>query len=84
MNDKAAAIKNVLAARLKKKPVATGKPSAGMSAKTKSTDVKQAQAGKDMGAPGKNFSKIAAKAGGGEKGNKIAGAIFWKKMGKKA
>lgn len=31
--------------------------------------------GKDEGKPGKNFAKIAKKAGGGEKGNKIAGAV---------
>ena len=31
--------------------------------------------GKDEGKPGKNFAKIAKSAGGGEKGNKIAGAV---------
>jgi hypothetical protein len=31
--------------------------------------------GKDEGKPGKNFKKIAKSAGGGEKGNKIAGAV---------
>lgn len=37
---------------------------------------KDAAAGKDIGKPGKNFSKIAEKAGGGEKGDRIAGAIL--------
>jgi hypothetical protein len=49
-----------------------------MKVMSKSTAVKKAKAGTDMGKPGKNFKKIAAKAGGGEKGKKIAGAIFWK------
>jgi len=46
---------------------------------SKSAAAKKARSGADMGKPGKNFSKIAAKAGGGEKGNRIAGAIFQKK-----
>ncbi len=45
-----------------------------------STAAKQARSGKDMGAPGKNFSKIAAKAGSEygskEAGQKVAGAIL--------
>lgn len=41
-----------------------------------SYSAKDAAAGKDIGKPGKNFDKIAAKAGGGEKGKKIAGAIL--------
>lgn len=44
---------------------------------TKSQAAKKAVAGKDMGKPGKNFNKIANKIGG-EKGKKIAGAIFQK------
>jgi hypothetical protein len=39
---------------------------------------KKAAAGKDIGKPGKNFAKIAKKSGGGEKGNKIAGAVLAK------
>ena len=39
---------------------------------------KKAAAGKDIGKPGKNFSKIAAKSGGGEKGKRIAGAVLAK------
>ena len=58
------------------------KPSAGLSKKQKSTIVKKAKAGKDLGKPGKNFDKIAAAAGGGEKGKKIAGAQFWRQMAK--
>lgn len=34
-----------------------------------------ASEGKDEGKPGKNFAKIAKAAGGGEKGNKIAGKV---------
>lgn len=45
----------------------------------KTTLVKKAQKGKDMGAPGKNFDKIAASSGGGDKGKRIAGAMFWRK-----
>ena len=37
---------------------------------------KAARAGKDIGKPGKNFAKIAAKSGGGEKGKRIAGAVL--------
>lgn len=53
---------------------------------SKSKAAKQAIAGKDMGKKGKNFSKIAKKAGkeyGSEEiGKKVAGAIF-QKMRKK-
>lgn len=44
----------------------------------KSYSAKAAAAGKDIGKPGKNFAKIVAKSGGGEKGKKIAGAILGK------
>ena len=58
------------------------KPSAGMSKAAKSKSVKEARTGADMGKPGKNFSKIAAKAakkyGSEEAGKRVAGAIFWK------
>lgn len=37
-----------------------------------------ARKGEDIGKPGKNFAKIAAKSGGGEKGKRIAGAILAK------
>jgi hypothetical protein len=37
---------------------------------------KKARAGKDIGKPGKQFKTIAQKAGGGEKGKRIAGAIL--------
>lgn len=39
---------------------------------------KRAAAGKDIGKPGKNFDKIAQKAGGGAKGDRIAGAVLKK------
>lgn len=65
------------------------KPSKGMSEQAKSSAVKQAKKGKDMGKPGKNFKKIEASAakkyGSKEAGKKVAGSIFWKiqKKGKK-
>ena len=37
---------------------------------------KAARAGKDIGKPGKNFAKIAKSSGGGEKGQRIAGAVL--------
>lgn len=49
---------------------------------SKSKAAKEAHKGKDMGKPGKNFSKIASKAGkeyGSEAaGKRVAGAIFQK------
>ena len=49
---------------------------------SKSTAAKTARKGKDMGKPGKNFSKIAAKAGkkygSSAAGKRVAGAIFQK------
>lgn len=44
---------------------------------------KAARKGKDLGKKGKNFAKIAKKAGGGEKGNRIAGAILKKLRAKR-
>lgn len=47
---------------------------------TKSYSAKQAAAGKDIGKPGKNFSKIAASAGAkygsAEAGKRVAGAVL--------
>ncbi len=43
-----------------------------------SYSAKLASKGKDIGKPGKNFAKIAAKSGGGLKGKRIAGAILKK------
>ena len=37
---------------------------------------KAARAGHDIGKPGKNFAKIAKSSGGGEKGQRIAGAVL--------
>jgi hypothetical protein len=56
------------------------KPSAGLSKAKKSAVVKKAKAGGDIGKPGKGFDKLAKKAGGGEKGEKIAAAAMWKNM----
>jgi uncharacterized protein with PIN domain len=56
------------------------KPSAGLSKAKKSATVKDAKAGKDIGKPGKGFDKLAKKAGGGEKGEKIAAAAMWKNI----
>jgi hypothetical protein len=58
-------------------------PSSGLSAKAKSTVVKKARAGKDIGKKGKGFAKVAKAAGGGEKGKKIAAAAMWKQQAKK-
>lgn len=48
----------------------------------KSYSAKQARKGKDIGKPGKNFSKIAAKAGAEygskEAGERVAGAVLAK------
>lgn len=56
------------------------KPSAGLTSKKKKKVVKKARKGGDIGKKGKNFAKVAAKAGGGEKGEKIAAAAMWKNM----
>ena len=56
------------------------KPSAGLSKAKKSAVVKDAKAGKDIGKPGKSFDAVAKKAGGGEKGKKIAAAAMWKNI----
>lgn len=62
---------------------ASKKPSSGMSKARKSSIVKQARAGKDIGKPGKGFAKVAAAAGGGAKGKRIAAAAMWKSLAKK-
>lgn len=59
------------------------KPSAGMSKGEKSSIVKKARAGEDIGKKGKGFEKVAKTAGGGEKGQKIAAAAMWKGQAKK-
>ena len=61
-------------------PVQEGKPSAGLSKAKKSATVKKAKKGGDIGKPGKGFDKLAKKAGGGEKGQKIAAAAMWKNI----
>ena len=58
------------------------KPSAGMSKGEKSAVAKKAQAGKDIGKPGKSFDKVAKDAGGGAIGTKIAAAAMWKNQAK--
>jgi len=58
------------------------KPSAGLSKKEKSSISKKAKKGKDIGKPGKNFDKVAAKAakqyGSKEAGERVAAAAMWK------
>jgi hypothetical protein len=76
---------DVIAGRLGKdekggKSVKEAAPSAGLSKAKKSAVVKDAKAGKDIGKPGKSFDKLAKKAGGGEKGEKIAAAAMWKNI----
>jgi len=62
------------------KKVSEAKPSAGLSAAKKSAVVKAAKKGEDIGKPGKGFKALAKKAGGGEKGEKIAAAAMWKNI----
>lgn len=49
---------------------------------SKSSAAKKASSGADMGKPGKNFNKVAARAakeyGSASAGKKVAGAIFQK------
>jgi len=68
-----------------KKGGTTGKkkPSSGLTEKQKSSVAKKASAGKDIGKKGKSFADVAAKAGGGEKGKKIAAAAMWKNIKRK-
>ena len=58
------------------------KPSAGMTKGEKSSLVKKAKSGKDIGKSGKGFDKLAKKAGekygSAEKGKKVAAAAMWK------
>lgn len=63
-----------------KEKKAEEKPSAGLTKKQKSAVVKKAKAGKDIGKKGKGFEALAKKAGGGEKGRKIAAAAMWKNI----
>jgi hypothetical protein len=59
------------------------KPSSGLTEKQKSAVAKKARAGKDIGKKGKSFDKVAAAAGGGEKGKRIAAAAMWKSIKRK-
>lgn len=59
------------------------KPSKGMTKKEKSTLAKKAHSGEDIGKKGKGFAALAKKAGGGEKGKRIAAAAMWKTAAKK-
>ena len=75
-------MKNDYNAEMERESIEEAKPSAGLSKGQKSATVKDAKAGKDIGKPGKNFDKLAKKAGGGEKGEKIAAAAMWKNKAK--
>jgi Protein of unknwon function (DUF3008) len=55
-------------------------PSAGLSKAKKSAVAKKARSGGDIGKKGKGFDAVAKKAGGGEKGKKIAAAAMWKNI----
>lgn len=74
----------VSAAIASAKSAAKKAPGASISKKAKSSAVKEAQEGKDMGSNGKNFSKIATSAGkkygSAAAGKKVAGAVFWGKV----
>lgn len=58
------------------------KPSAGLTKKQKSSTVKAAKAGKDIGKKGKKFEEVAEKAeekyGSKEAGRRVAAAAMWK------
>lgn len=62
------------------------KSSSGLSAKQRSSVVKQARAGKDIGKPGKHFAEVAANAaekyGSAERGKKVAAAAMWRNQAK--
>ncbi len=62
------------------------KPSAGMTKKAKSAVVKKAQAGKDIGKPGKGFAKVekAAKKGGARDPKAVAASAMWKQQTKES
>lgn len=65
----------------------TKKPSAGLTKDEKSSVIKDAKAGKDIGKAGKGFEKVADKAakeyGSEEAGKKVAAAAMWKGQAKK-
>ena len=65
--------------------VSESKPSAGMTAKEKSSVVKKAKAGKDIGKSGKGFEKVekAAAKGGAKNPKAVAAAAMWKQQAKK-
>lgn len=67
-------------ARIKRAKI---KPSKGLTKSQKSSVVKRARAGKDIGKEGKEFAKVVAAAGGGEKGKRIAAAQMWKSLKRK-
>ena len=73
-------MQQLLLLQVEQKKVSEAKPSAGLSKAKKSAVVKDAKAGKDIGKPGKGFKALAKKAGGGEKGEKIAAAAMWKNI----
>lgn len=61
------------------------KPSEGMTKKEKSSVVKKAKAGKDIGKAGKGFEKVekAAKKSGAKDPKAVAAAAMWKQQAKK-
>jgi len=61
------------------------KPSAGLTKKEKSTVVKKAKAGEDIGEKGKGFKEIEKKAkeSGAKDPKAVAGAAMWKNLAKK-
>jgi len=73
-----------IVAALKKQLHEARSPSAGLSKKEKKTTAKKAAAGKDIGKPGKNFAKVAAKAAGkygsAAAGKRVAAAAMWKNI----
>ena len=75
----------VIGSRRKAAGLDEASPSAGMTKKEKSSVVKKAVAGKDIGKPGKGFEKVekAAKKGGAKDPKAVAAAAMWKTAKKK-
>lgn len=73
--------------KIPKKTNESEAPSAGLSNKKKSSIVKKARAGEDIGHKGKGFKdiedKAAKKYGSKEKGEKVAAAVLWKNIKRK-
>jgi len=66
---------------MQKKKKAMKRPSSGTTKAERSRIAKRARSGKNVDKG--NFDEVAAAAGGGEKGRRIAAAQMWRKAAKK-